>query len=317
MALYGIDFAGGVPSAAAIKDAGFGFVCRYLTPGGPGLPGKLLTKNEYQALTAAGIAVIVNWETTADRMLGGYNAGVMDAHSAQNQLDQIGYPAAERPVYFSADWDASEAQQGVIDDYLRGAASVIGVERVGIYGGFYPVKRALANGTATWAWQAGAWSGGQIHPQAHIYQHIKTVTVDGVDCDVNEAMIRPDFGQHPYTRARHQEDDNMQQWFITGKGRRVIECPTGAASADKRMAWFSAATSSMTGPGYIRVFAQGAAGGINDWTWDQTALTPNTNNLVPHNFEELRDGTIHLVVTWDVTACPDGATLCLETRPTV
>jgi hypothetical protein len=317
MPLLGLDYAGGVPSAAAIKAAGYGFVARYLTDGGPGLPGKLLKKPEYDALVAADVAVVVNYETTADRMKRGYAAGVDDATSAQATLEGIGYPADERPVMFSADWDATESDQVAIDSYLRGAASVIGVDRVGIYGGYYVVKRCLDNGTATWAWQAGAWSGGQIEPRAHIYQHIVTVVVDGIPCDVNEAMMRPDFGQHPYTRVARQEDDNVQNFFISGKGRKVIICPTGSASADRRLAWLSASTVAMTGPGQIDVYAQSDAAGVNAWTWDDKVLTPNKDNLTSRAWVEVKDGTTHMVITWDLTSCPEGATLCLETRATV
>lgn len=197
----GLDFAGGIPRAAAIKAAGYDFVCRYLTPGGRGLPGKLLKANEYAALQAAGVAVVVNWETAADRMRDGFAAGVEDARSAQSVLDALGVPTTV-PVYFSADWDASEAEQQVIDNYLHGARSVLGAQRIGVYGSFYVVRRCLNNATAVWAWQAGAWSGGQIEPRAHIYQRIGFATVDGVECDVNEAR-QINFGQHPSSSLTH------------------------------------------------------------------------------------------------------------------
>lgn len=191
----GLDYAGGRPGGAAITDAGYRFVCRYLTDGGSGLPGKLLTTEEYGDLQSCGVRVVANWETTANRMLDGYNAGVDDARAADAQIQSIGHPS-HRPVYFSADFDASPAQQAEINDYLRGCAAVIGIERVGVYGSYYTVQRCLDNHTATWAWQTMAWSGGQVEPRAHIVQRIGTVTVGGVDCDVNEAM-KDDYGQHP------------------------------------------------------------------------------------------------------------------------
>lgn len=205
MTRLGLDYAGGRPNPAAIAKAGYTFTCRYLTDGGSGLPGKLLTPDEYTALIAAGVSVAVNYETAADRMRSGYTGGVADAQTAQAMLEVIGYPLDARPVYFSADWDATETDQVCIDAYLTGAASVIGVGRVGVYGSFYVIKRCLDNGTATWAWQATAWSGGQIEPRAHILQHVSTVTVDGVACDVNEAL-QTDFGQHPTTHRRERHD---------------------------------------------------------------------------------------------------------------
>jgi hypothetical protein len=201
----GLDYAGGLPGAAAIKKAGYRFVCRYLTPGGPGLPGKLLTPEEYADLQAHGIAAVVNWETSATRMLDGYNAGVADAEAAETRIRAVGHPL-DRPVFFSADFDATPAQQAEIDDYLRGVASVLGADRVGIYGSYNVVKRCLDNHTARWAWQTAAWSRGQVEPRIHIYQRITSATVGGVECDVNEALKLPDFGQHP---TRHHRRDDM------------------------------------------------------------------------------------------------------------
>lgn len=209
--MYGLDYAGGLPGGAAIREAGYGFVCRYLTPGGPGLPGKLLTAWEYADLQDNGISVVVNFETTADRMRSGYAGGRADAQDAHPVAVGCGHPDW-KPIYFSSDWDATPGDQPVIDDYLRGAASVISLPRVGDYGSFWVVKRCLDNGTATWGWQAAAWSGGNREPRAHIYQHIQTVTVNGVPCDVNEAL-QPDFGQHPY--ATHRKRHPMNQLVET------------------------------------------------------------------------------------------------------
>jgi Domain of unknown function (DUF1906) len=195
MPSFGIDYAGGRPGGDAIKTAGYDFVVRYLSSGGPGLPGKLLTNFEYADLMAHGVMVAVNWETTADRMLAGYGAGSDDAKAADQALRAVGHPA-DLPIYFSADFDANPGQQAAIDAYLNGAANIVGRDRVGVYGGYWIVKRCLDNGSAKWAWQAEAWSGGNRDPRAHIFQHAKYVTVGGVQCDLNEAL-QPDFGQHP------------------------------------------------------------------------------------------------------------------------
>jgi hypothetical protein len=201
----GLDYAGGLPGAAAIKAAGYQFVVRYLTDGGPGLPGKLLTPAEYDDLQNHGIAVVVNSEPgVGTRMLAGYDTGARDAEAAQTQITKVGHPD-HRPVLFSADFDVTPAQQAEIDDYLRGCASALGAERVGIYGSYYVVKRCLDNHTARWAWQTAAWSRGQVEPRIHIYQRIKTAVVGGVECDVNEALKLPDFGQHPTPHYRRDD----------------------------------------------------------------------------------------------------------------
>jgi hypothetical protein len=144
---------------------------------------------------AHGISIAVNWETTANRMLDGYAAGNNDAKVADQTLRAVGHPA-DSPIYFSADFDASPAQQVAIDAYLKGAADAIGRKRVGVYGGYWVVKRCLDAGTAAWAWQAEAWSGGNVDSRAHLFQHAQYVLVGGVQCDLNEAL-QSDFGQHP------------------------------------------------------------------------------------------------------------------------
>lgn len=191
--LRGLDYAGGRPGGGAIKAAGYAFVVRYLSDGGAGLPGKLLTPAETNDLRANGVEIVSNWETTANRMLAGFNGGVADANAAQAQALACG-GRKDRPIYFSADWDATEAQQAPINDYLRGAASVIGAENVGIYGGFWPVSRALDAGVARWAWQTHAWSGNNWENRAQLEQLIGTVNVGGVDCDVNISHAT-DYGQ--------------------------------------------------------------------------------------------------------------------------
>lgn len=191
--MLGLDFAGGRPGGAAILGAGYGFVVRYLSSGGSSLPGKQLLAWEAEDYRANGVAVVSNWETTATRMLAGYAAGVEDAAAALAQVLACG-GRADRPIYFSADWDATEADQISIDDYLHGAATVLGAGQVGIYGGYWPVSRALDHGTAQWAWQTGAWSGSNVDPRINLYQRIGFVAVGGVQCDVNEART-VDYGQ--------------------------------------------------------------------------------------------------------------------------
>ena len=186
------------PSPAAIRAAGFEFVMRYASPSAANdANGKNLLKPELTALLAAGIEAGLVFEYRAQQMLGGRVQGVADAQHSDAVCKGLGMPGL--PVYFAADWDVTEAQQAQVNAYLDGAASVIGKPRTGIYGGFYPVKRALDGGHAAWAWQTLAWSGGQWDPRAHIRQHLG-VSVAGVSCDYDESMTA-DFGQWPRPSA--------------------------------------------------------------------------------------------------------------------
>ncbi len=200
----GLDYAAARPGGAAIRAAGYDFVVRYLSDGGPSLPGKLLTPAEANDLRAHGVSIVSNWETWADRMLDGYDAGAHDARLALAQVLRCG-GRRDRPIYFSVDFDATPQQQVPIDAYLRGAATVLGPEYVGVYGGYWPLSRALDHGTARWAWQTEAWSGTNREPRRNLHQRIRQVVVGGVSCDVNEALTT-DFGQWDWVE---KEEDDM------------------------------------------------------------------------------------------------------------
>lgn len=198
----GLDYAGARPSGAALKAAGISFVCRYLSDGGPSLPGKQLLPDEAADLSANGISIVSNWETTATRMLDGYQAGAADAQAALAQVLACG-GTNTRPIYFSADFDATPEQQAPINDYLNGAASVLGVQNTGIYGGYWPLSRALDAGVCKWAWQTEAWSGSNVDSRVNIVQRnsLGYQYVGGVQCDIDEAHT-DDFGQWTVASAQ-------------------------------------------------------------------------------------------------------------------
>ena len=210
----GLDFAWSRPGVAAILAGGFDFVLRYLSYD---TTGKNLTRKEADSYRSHGIDVVSNWEYAADAALRGRGQGALDAAEAQRQhLACGGDPRA--PIYFSVDFDATEAQQFTIDQYLTGAANVIGLDRVGVYGGYWIVRRCLNNGSARWGWQTFAWSGGLWDPRAHVRQVDNGVMVNGADCDIDETdvanfgqwfapPVHPDAG--PPTPFPTKEEDDM------------------------------------------------------------------------------------------------------------
>jgi hypothetical protein len=187
----GIDYAWhGALDFDCMRAAGVTFIMRYFSND----PTKDLSASELAAANAAGLPVGVVWETTADRMLGGSSAGWDDAHAADGMAMALGMRGI--PIYFACDFDATEADQVLINSYLDGASSVIGRDRVGIYGGYWPVSRALDADRARWAWQTYAWSGGQWDARAQLRQVQNDVTVCGVSSDWDEAHAK-DYGQWP------------------------------------------------------------------------------------------------------------------------
>ena len=191
----GVDYAFSPhPSIAALNSAGAVFVCRYIST----LPandtnGKNLIPAECKALLTAGLKIVVVVEEGAAMMLGGTATGKAAAVHADAVVKALGMPGM--PVYFAADFDATPAQQAPINACLDGAASVIGRNRTGIYGGFYPVSRALDAGKAAYAWQTPAWSGGQWDPRAQLRQGM-TFTLGGASVD-HDTATAADYGQWP------------------------------------------------------------------------------------------------------------------------
>lgn len=202
--MLGLDFSSPRPRGAAVRAAGYGFVVRYVDNGLTGGRDNL-NAAEVQDLRAAGVAIALVWEKKSfagdDRATKGRAAGVADAQAADAQATACGL--AGWPIYLAIDFDIPDfapnssdprAKLGPCGDYLEGAMSVLGRARMGVYGGFYAVSRALDAGLATYTWQTMAWSGGQVDPRINLLQRLGTVTVDGVECDVDEAR-KSDFGQ--------------------------------------------------------------------------------------------------------------------------
>jgi hypothetical protein len=189
MSIFGVDLATPVTNPGAMKAAGVHFVCRYVsTPGNA----KNLTKAEADALKAAGLDIVVVFETTADRALSGHAGGVADAHSARTQAHACGQPAG-RPVYFAVDFDAA-GQTTHVNAYLAGVASVLGKTGTGVYGGLAAVKAALDAKVCTYAWQTYAWSGGVWDKRAQLQQYENGQTLAGHSVDYDRAMTT-DYGQ--------------------------------------------------------------------------------------------------------------------------
>lgn len=195
MSIRGIDYAFNPhPSPAAMKSAGIHWVGRYVSPFAVNdSNGKNLIPSECRALLAAGVDIVLFAEQSSGRMLGGHAAGVADANHFDGVTKALGLHGIV--MYAAADFDATPGQQGAIDAYLDGTASVLGRDRTGVYGSYYVCKRSADAGKARYLCQTVAWSGGQWEPRAHIRQHLQ-INVGGVSVDFDEAM-KSDFGQYP------------------------------------------------------------------------------------------------------------------------
>jgi hypothetical protein len=195
----GVDYSFARIPGAALAGAGKAFVVRYLYPDGQG--GKGLDASEVNDLHAHGIQIAVVFESSAQRALSGFAAGVADAEVSEAQLAVVGLQKI--PVYFATDWSVTPAQFAAVDDYLRGAASVLGANRVGLYGGKAIIDHCDGS-TAAWLWQTYAWSAGQWNPHTNIQQYLNGQTVGGGSVDLCRNQTA-EFGQNPPSKSTPKE----------------------------------------------------------------------------------------------------------------
>lgn len=180
----------GIGSLAAERIA---FAGRYVG----GDPAKTLTSSEFTQLSAAYIPVFLIHETTADWMLGGWEAGVTAAQLARGGMDAAGVPLTT-PVFPAADFDVQESQLTTVLAAAAGFASIHGESRTGIYGGLRVATAAADSGMRVY--QTEAWShdehGDPVwEPRAVLRQIADSIDVGGIKCDQVQA-VGFDFGQY-------------------------------------------------------------------------------------------------------------------------
>jgi hypothetical protein len=189
MTVKGCDYAFATVPVPALTAAGVRFACRYLSTD----PAKNLTASERDALHAAGISIVLVWETTGTSPKSGHAAGLAEAKTARAQATVLGFPA-NLPIYYAVDFDPTTAQLAEVLDYLHGAADAEGAkDRVGVYGS-YDVAEAAANAGYAYLWQTYAWSSGQWASAAVIRQTLNGARIGGADVDLDEATAG-NYGQ--------------------------------------------------------------------------------------------------------------------------
>lgn len=189
----GIDFAWGRPNPSDITAQGYTFVGRYYGSDSS----KRLTKQEAANYGLAGLQIVAVWEDAANAARNGANAGTADGTTARAQADAAMHPM-DRPIYAAADYDAPEADWPAIAAYLDAFGRATG-RPVGIYGPRALVDRMIADGHATYGWISAGWDDHEASP-AHLKQNVQQVTIDGVACDVNDALATDIGGWTPFAQ---------------------------------------------------------------------------------------------------------------------
>lgn len=163
-------------------------------------PAKHVTAAGLAELHAWGIGTALVFEDTATRAEGGATFGGEDGAFARDAMAMLGVPAS-RPCYAAVDFDVPDyaptsrnprAKLGPVGDYLEAFANTLHPYPMGVYGGYWPVSRALDARLTALAWQTVAWSGGNIDARIALYQ--PAITPPGMQADLDLAGHR-DWGQ--------------------------------------------------------------------------------------------------------------------------
>ena len=187
-----LDYSAGFPGAQAIAEAGYDGAARYT--GFPGSP-KCVTAGELTDFDTHERGMALVFEQGAGNWRKGYNQGIVDGRRARNHATAVGFPDT-RPIYMATDQDVvTTGEFATMIEYLKGAGTQLGgAHLTGVYGEADVIDRARDSGEAFWFWQTAAWSRGR-RTEAHLYQHVGTVHVGGIACDVND-VLADDWGQH-------------------------------------------------------------------------------------------------------------------------
>lgn len=199
-----IDFSASLPSPSAIKNKNHEGVMLYCSPPrNPSLSAKQPPRSYLDSLDSNGIKFGFVWQYRGGRegLYGsdvgrGYDGGVEDAKAAQDYLDSV--QCSGHPVYFAVDFDCKLKEwNDVVVNYFKGAISVLGKDRVGVYGHSRVVAWAmedqvvctLENGRVL-GWVTKSWSTDTGSKYATLYQRTHNVTgPDGVQVDINDVYF--------------------------------------------------------------------------------------------------------------------------------
>lgn len=179
----GVDYSWSRPGGANIKEAGFDFAMRYVPYPGTGLKG--LDETEIVDLQANDVGIGLVFESTANRVLDGYNAGVVDAQTTTRAILSLDWPQ-DLAVFFAVDFDAQASQYLTILDYFNGAKSVMGLARMGGYGHDKVLEYLRTSRAITYTWQTTAWSGGRVLEGRNLFQEYPGGQINGADVDYNQ-----------------------------------------------------------------------------------------------------------------------------------
>lgn len=243
----GFDYSFSRPDPACLAKTG-DFVVRYV---GTPQSGKNLTPNEKARLEAVGLSLVGVYETTQGFMVSTYHNGAMAGIAVQDDYKRFGV-RGDRPCYFALDIDPAGLSASAwlqVQAFLDGAASILGRQRLGIYGGFAAIDRLVPT-LCPFGWQTYAWSHGKFSSKAQLYQYANSVTMCGGAVDKCKSF-KPDFGQWDYTPSVPVTPGEVKEkmflfsgpgtpvWFVhDGKSVGLNESTDLTTFLDNKTPWY-------------------------------------------------------------------------------
>lgn len=197
MTYEGIDTSARITAAQArkMRENGLCFAGRYL---GPESWGKTVTRAEAKALHAEGISILLCYETTAERMRGGREAGAEDGSNALRYARELDVPVGTC-IFFACDYNVPTGDLILCENYISAAQAALGgVYEAGCYGPEKVVSFLSDRRDCFKFWQCCAWSN-QFLPVANVRQYAwqgdvrskdmaKKLGIAAVDLDAGEDL---------------------------------------------------------------------------------------------------------------------------------
>ncbi|NLA56090.1 MAG: DUF1906 domain-containing protein [Corynebacterium humireducens] len=200
-----IDYAAGVPSAAAIRGAGHLGAVRYVSQRRPGtenwMLGKPVTLAETVSLAQYGLQTASVYQfgraDTADWLRGA--AGALEHAPQAIALHVAAGGPKGRPIYVAIDDNPTRAQyENQIRPYLQAFSAALHAAgyQTGVYGNYHVIEWCTQDGIGEFFWMHDWGSGGRIHPRTTIHQLPREDqrVIDGVTVDINN-VYASDWGQ--------------------------------------------------------------------------------------------------------------------------
>ena len=213
MTYQGIDTAARITAAQAqkMRESGVSFAGRYI---GPESWGKTITKAEAELLLGEGVAILLVYESVAERMRGGAAAGAEDGQLVAYHANALGVPAGTC-IFFACDYNAPQGDLILCENYIKAAQAALGgVYEAGVYGPEKVVAFLSDRGSCFKFWQCVAWRN-QFLPIANVRQYAWQGDARAVDLAKRLGIMAVDLdaGEDLHGLWRPKEPEPASHWY--------------------------------------------------------------------------------------------------------